>query len=217
MFIGHFALGFASKKLAKPLSLGTSFLAVQFLDLLWPFFLIFGWETVEIDPGNTAYTPLNFISYPISHSLLTSLGWGILFGLVFYLVKREKGHAILLGFLVVSHWVLDFMTHRPDLPLTPWGSMKVGMELWKSIPATIVVESLLFIAGVYIYLTSTKPRGLKSWLVIMGLVFFLIIISIVNITSPPPPSAEMIGYAGFAQWLLVFWGYWIDKQRFEEN
>jgi hypothetical protein len=217
MFIGHFALGFTSKKFSKTLSLGTSFLAVQFLDLLWPFFLIFGWERVEIDQGNTAYTPLDFVSYPISHSMITSLLWGLIFGLIYFRIKKEKSNSILLGVLVFSHWILDFLTHRPDLPITPWGDYKVGLGLWNSIPATVIIESILFIIGIYYFLKISKPQGSKSWVVILGLVAFLIIINIVNITSPPPPSPEVIGYAGFAQWLLVFWGYWIDKQRFEEN
>ena len=217
MFIGHFALGFTSKKFSKTLSLGTSFLAVQFLDLLWPFFLIFGWERVEIDQGNTAYTPLDFVSYPISHSMITSLLWGLIFGLIYFRIKKEKSNSVLLGVLVFSHWILDFLTHRPDLPITPWGDYKVGLGLWNSIPATVIIESILFIIGIYYFLKISKPQGSKSWVVILGLVAFLIIINIVNITSPPPPSPEVIGYAGFAQWLLVFWGYWIDKQRFANN
>ena len=214
MFIGHFALGFASGRTRNLISLGTTFLAVQFLDLLWPFFLIFGWEVVEIDPGNTAYTPLDFISYPISHSLLTAIIWGILFGLIYYVIKKNKNVSILMGFLVVSHWVLDFITHRPDLPLTPWGDTKVGLGLWNSVPGTVAVEGLLFVVCIIIFLKYNKPEGLKSWLVISGLILFLVIINVGNVVGPPPPSTEMIGYVGFSQWLLIFWGYWIDNQKF---
>lgn len=214
MFIGHFALGFSAAKSKDSISLGTTFFAAQFLDLLWPFFLIMGWEVVEIDPGNTAYTPLNFVSYPISHSLLMAIAWGLIFGGVYYLITKRKNVSMVMGILVVSHWILDLITHRPDLPLTPWGETKAGFGLWNSIPGTIGVESVLFLLCVGIFITINKPRGIKSWLVLGGLLVFLVIINVGNVIGPPPPSVEMIGYVGFAQWLLVLWGYWIDRQQF---
>src|SRR5688572_25643409 len=106
MFIGHFAIGFAAKKADQRPSLGTYFLAAQFLDLLWPVFLIAGIETVAIDPGNTAFTPLHFISYPYSHSLLAVILWSALFTFIYYLIKRNLPSALLLGLVVFSHWVL---------------------------------------------------------------------------------------------------------------
>ena len=78
MFLGHFAVGFASKRLAPRVSLGVLMADLTLLDLLWPVFLAAGWEQVRIDPGNAAVTPLDFVSYPMSHSLLTACGWGVL-------------------------------------------------------------------------------------------------------------------------------------------
>ena len=80
MFIGHFGVGLGAKKAAPSISLGTLFLAAQFLDLLWPTFLLLGWERVKIQPGMTVMTPLNFTHYPLSHSLLMACIWGVLFG-----------------------------------------------------------------------------------------------------------------------------------------
>lgn len=133
MFIGHFALGFAAKRAAPRISLGILFAAAQFADLLWPVLLVFGIEQVRIAPGNTAFTPLDFVNYPVSHSLLMLLIWGLLFGMLY---KTP----VLVG-LVVSHWILDFVTHRPDMPLYP-GGPKLGLGLWNSVPATVAVEVL---------------------------------------------------------------------------
>src|SRR3989339_1594487 len=119
MFIGHYAVALAAKKGAPKASLGTLFIAAQLVDLLWPLFLLLGLEHVKIDPGNTAITPLNFNDYPLSHSLLMSIVWSLLFGGVYYLIKRNKKTSVILGLCVFSHWVLDFITHRPDLPLAP--------------------------------------------------------------------------------------------------
>jgi hypothetical protein len=106
MFIGHFAVGLASKRVAPKASLGVLIAAPLLLDLLWPFFLLAGWEKVRIDAGNTAFTPLDFISYPYSHSLAMAIVWAALFGLCYWTVTRYPAGAITIGLGVVSHWVL---------------------------------------------------------------------------------------------------------------
>src|SRR5215831_9320071 len=113
MFIGHFGIGFGAKAAARRASLGTLFLAAQFLDLIWPTFLLLGIERVEIKPGITKATPLDFVSYPISHSLFVVCIWGLLFGVVYGLVRKDSGAALVLGICVVSHWLLDLIVHRP--------------------------------------------------------------------------------------------------------
>src|SRR5947207_12830162 len=106
MFIGHLAVAFASKRFAPKTSVGTLIAATELLDLLWPVFVLMGWERVEIDPRNTAFTPLNFVSYPISHSLVAAAGWATLFALIYYVVIRYQKGAVLIWFGVISHWVL---------------------------------------------------------------------------------------------------------------
>src|SRR6478752_7334866 len=158
MFIGHFALGFAAKRAVPRTSLVTLFGAAQLADLAWPLLLAAGAETVRIDPGNTAFTPLDFVSYPYSHSLLLLAVWGIAYGAVYRVATKRNGRtfAVLAG-LVVSHWVLDFVTHRPDMPLYP-GGPKVGLGLWNSTPATLAVEIALYVAGTAVYERATRPR-----------------------------------------------------------
>lgn len=213
MFIGHFGVGFASKKIGERVLLGTLFMAAQFVDLIWPLMLLFGWEKVVVEPGNTAFTPLNFVSYPITHSLVGVIIWGILFGSVYYFIKKNMKNSLLLGLLVVSHWVLDLIVHRPDLPLLPWINLKVGFGLWNSVPLSILIEGLIFLAGVFIYMKVTRANNKKGSFGLWGLIGFLIIVYVMNIVGPPPESSKVIGYVGLLQWLLVWWAYWIDRNR----
>ncbi len=213
MFLGHFGIAYASKSLKRNVSLGTSFLAAQFIDLLWPLFLLMGIEKVEIDPGNTALTPLNFLSYPFSHSMVATCIWALIFGLVFYIIRRSPRGAWLVAALVCSHWILDFITHRPDLPLTMADSYKVGLGLWNHKIAAIIIEMTLFITGVYFYLKNTRAKNRMGVNSTWGLIIFLILIYALNIAGDPPPDSASIAIAGFAQWLLIVWAYWCDRLR----
>ncbi|HEX2866013.1 MAG TPA: hypothetical protein VHO03_03175 [Ignavibacteriales bacterium] len=213
MFIGHFGAALAAKKLDSKPSLGTMILASQFIDLLWPFLLISGIEKVKIDPGNSAFTPLDFTYYPFSHSLLFVFIWALLFGAFYFLIRKDIKSSVVLGTLVLSHWVLDLISHVPDLPLYPGGSMKVGLGLWNFVHMTILVESLIFIAGAIIYIFSTRALNKKGTIGLWLLLAFLAGIYISGIFSPPPPSVEAIAYAGLLQWLFVAWGYFIDRNR----
>ena len=159
MFIGHFGLGFGAKKAAPAVSLGTLFIASQFADLLWPTLVLLGIERVEIQPGATAMTPLDFVSYPWSHSLEALCLWGVVFGGAYVAVRRARiSAAVTLALLVVSHWVLDYVTHRPDMPLTVSGATRVGLGLWFSVPGTLIVEFLVFGGGLAFYVRTTAAR-----------------------------------------------------------
>ena len=212
MFIGHFGVGFGAKAAAPRVSLGTLLLAAQFVDLLWPLFVLLGVERVRIDPGNTAVTPLDFVSYPVTHSLLTGVGWAVLVGGAYLATRRRLRGAAVVAAAVVSHWVLDWVSHRPDLPIVPGGS-KVGLGLWNSVPATVVVESLIFAAGIALYLRATCARDRVGHWALWALVAFLAIAYAGNLAGPPPPSVKALGWVGLATWLFVPWGYWIDRHR----
>ena len=213
MFIGHYAFGFAAKKAAPKLSLGTLFLSVQLLDLIWPILLFLGIEHVKIEPGNTALTPLNFYDYPISHSLATSLGWSAALGIIYFLVRKYARGALVLGTGVFSHWVLDFITHRPDLPLSPGSSEYFGLGLWNHVVWSVVLEGALFVAGVSIYARTTTAKDKTGIYGFWTLVLFLGLAWMMNMVGPPPPSAAAIGWSAMLLWLLVPWGYWIDAHR----
>jgi len=212
MFIGHHAAGFVSKRLAPQVSLGTLFFATMFLDLLWPVLLLLDLEHVRIDPGNTAFTPLDFYDYPISHSLLTVLGWSVLIGVAYGVVRKNRRGATIVGAAVLSHWVLDFVTHRPDLPLWPGGPL-VGLGLWSSVPGTVIVESLFFLATLALYLRTTVARDRTGSIALWALVIFLVLIFLANLVSPPPPSVNAIAWTALLAWLFVPWAAWIDRHR----
>lgn len=213
MFIGHFAVGLGAKAAAPKASLGTLFLAAQFLDLLWPTLLLLNLEQVEIDPGNSAFTPLDFVSYPISHSLLMAIVWGVVFGLIYWAIRKNKKVALVLGFCVVSHWLLDLVVHIPDLPLYPGNAPKVGLGLWNSVPATLLAEGIIFVAGLVLYLHMTRAKNKVGTYSYWALIGFLILIYVGNIFGPPPSSTADIAWVGQLQWLLIIWAYWIDRNR----
>jgi membrane-bound metal-dependent hydrolase YbcI (DUF457 family) len=213
MFIGHFGVGFAAQRVAPRLSLGTAFLSAQWVDLVWPFFLLLGWETVRIQAGATAVTPLVFEHYPITHSLVGVICWALLLGTVYALWRKDARGAAVVGLLVVSHWVLDAIVHVPDLPITAGGTARVGLALWNSVPATLAVEVPLFAIGVWLYARGTWSRmdAVGRW-AFGGLVAFLAVIQASNLAGPPPPSVTAIAWVGQAQWLLVAWGYWVESR-----
>jgi hypothetical protein len=176
MFLGHFAAGFAARPLAPRASLGTLLLACQFIDLLWPTFLMLGWERVRIEPGVTAGNPLVFEHYPISHSLLAVVGWAIALGTMSWLTRRDLRAALVIAALVLSHWLLDAIVHVPDLPLSPAGDARIGLGLWNSPSIEFIVHDA-------------------------------------NAAGSAPPSVQAIAWIGQLQWLIVGWGYWVDRHR----
>jgi len=213
MFIGHFGAGFAGKKFSKSASLGTYFMAAQWIDLIWPILLLLGIEKVEIKTGISSVTPLDFTYYPFTHSLVGVLVWAILIGTIYYFIKKNYKTSIILGLLVLSHWFLDLLVHIPDLPILHGEGVKVGLGLWNSFAATLIVEGLIFTVGLYLYLKSSKAKNKTGNYSLLGLVIFLVAIYISNLIGPPPESAEAIGIVGNAQWLIILWAYWIDKNR----
>ena len=214
MFIGHFALAFGAKRIAPMMSLGTLFLACQFADLLWPTLLVLGWEVVEIDPGNTLVTPLNFVSYPYSHSFVALVVWSALFALAYRAIRGWHPAAIgTIAALVFSHYVLDVITHRPDMPITLTGSRRLGLGLWNYPGATLAVESALFIVGSAIYLSVTRARDAAGRAGLYALIVVMVAIYFAALYGPPPPSTATIAGAGHLTWLFVIWAYWVERHR----
>ena len=220
MFIGHFALGYAAKRWAPSLSLAALFAAAQFADLLWPVLVALGIEQVRIAPGITASTPLEFISYPYSHSLLTLTLFGALFGWAVSLrASRDAAPvapiapAIIVFLLVISHWVLDLVTHIPDLPLYP-GGPKFGLGLWNSVTGTLVTETVMFVLGVWLYANATTPRDRTGTWAFAGVTAFLFVGFLVNARGTPPPSVTALWVMAIALGALTLWLSWFaDRHR----
>jgi membrane-bound metal-dependent hydrolase YbcI (DUF457 family) len=213
MFIGHLAVALVAKRAAPRASLGTLFAAALLPDIVWPVLVLAGVERVEIRPGDTAFTPLNFVSYPWSHSLLMVLLTGLIVGVGYKVRTKYFAGAIMIPVLAGSHWVLDWITHRPDLPLLPGGPLH-GLGLWNSIPGTLIIESGFFVVCLIGYLRYTKSQ---DW--IGRYVFWLLVIVIAaayagNLLGPPPPSDKAVALVGlFGGVLLIAWAAWTDRHR----
>jgi membrane-bound metal-dependent hydrolase YbcI (DUF457 family) len=212
VFIGHAAVALAAKPLLPRTNLAWPLVAVFWVDMVWPVFLLAGIESVKIDPGNTAFTPLDFVHYPWTHSLVAAFVWSVLFSLA--TLKLGKREALVLGLLVFSHWALDALSHRPDLPLWPSSGTMVGLGLWHSIPATLAVELTMFAIGVAIYVRTAPARDRTGFFAFWGLIAFLLIAYAGNLLGPPPPSVTAIAIAGIAGGVLfTAWAWWADQHR----
>jgi membrane-bound metal-dependent hydrolase YbcI (DUF457 family) len=214
MFIGHFAVALAAKKAAPRVSLGTLLFAAVFLDAVWPVLVLLGIERFRIVPGYTTINPFEFLHYPWSHSLLMTVVWALAFAFVYLAVKGDRAGAIWVGIAVASHWVLDFVSHRPDMPLYPGGSERLGLSLWNSLPATFVVEGLMFALAIAVYVRLTRARdrtGTIAWWVLIGV---LLALYISGPWSPPPPSENAVAIVGLiALAVFVPWAHWVDRHR----
>lgn len=212
MFLGHFGLGFAGKRVAPALSLGALFLAVQWADLLFFPLTLLGLEHFRISPGATVVTPFDFYDYPWSHGLAALAVWALLAGGSYFLLRRAKVAAVMFGLGVVSHWFLDAFVHRPDMPVLPRGPY-VGLGLWNSFPLTLAAEALVFGLGVATYLRTTRAVDRTGTWALWSLVAFLVVLWLGSVAGPPPPNERIVQISGIAMWLFVPWGYWIDRHR----
>ena len=212
MFLGHFGLAFAAKKVAPQPSLGTLVLAAQLADTIWPVLLLLDIEKVKIAPGITPVTPLDFVYFPYTHSLIADVIWAALFGGGYWMWRRDNRGAGWIAALVLSHWVLDALSHRPDLPTWPGGPV-VGAGLWYSLPLTLIAEFGLFAVGAWIYATATRARDRLGSVLWWAFVATLVILYLGAVFGPPPPNEKALAIASLAGWVIVAWAYWIDRHR----
>ncbi len=213
MFLGYFAVGFASKKLAPRTNMALLIAAPLFSDLLWPIFLLLGWERVRIDPGNTRFTPLDLAWYPWSHSLLMTIVWATAFAAIYYTFARYRAGACVIWIGAVSHWVLDWMTHRPDMPLYP-GSARYGLGLWNSIPGTLIVELSMFAVGLWLYMRTTRPKDRIGRYAFLAYAALLLVAYVGDRFSSPPSGTGDIAWPGIiAEAILLPWAWWFDHHR----
>jgi hypothetical protein len=212
MFLGHFAVALATKTAAPKTSLGILVLAAQFADLLWPILLLLGIEQVRIVPGLLPVSPFDFTSYPISHSLAAELGWGVFLGVAYFIAKRDARSALIVGLVVPTHWVLDFIAHRPDMPIYP-GSAKFGLGMWQSLPLTVLVEYGLFAAGIAIYLGCTRAFDRTGNVALWSLLGLLAVLYLGSVFGAPPPNVRVLAFSALAIWITVPWAAWADRHR----
>ena len=212
MFVGHFGIALAAKRLAPRASLAVLILAAQLADVVWPVLVALGIEEVRIDPGNTAFTPLDFVAYPYSHSLLLLMVWGLVLGILTRTHVGGRAAIPLIAGLVVSHWVLDWITHRPDMPLFP-GGPHLGLGLWNSVPWTLAVELVMFAAGGWIYVGITRAKDAVGRWGFFTLMAFLLLAYLANLRSVPPSVTALYTASMVGVLVIAAWAWWVDRHR----
>lgn len=215
MFIGHFGLSFAAKKAAPKVSLATLFIATQFVDILWPFMLIFNIEKVAVTPGYTKVNAFEFLYYPFTHSLFMGFVWGIIAALIYAFIKKDTRGAIVIGLCVLSHWFFDLVVHRADLPLSPFGDYKVGFGLWNYVAGTLIVETIIFFGGLLVYTSITNAKNKIGSRGLWSLVALLMLVTISNTFGPAPPNSIPTLFISFItlMTIIISLAGWVDKNR----
>lgn len=215
MLVGHFAVGLAAKRAWPSISLGTAVLAAMVADFLWCLFMLGGLEHIELRQGvRGAANYGNMYDVALSHSLLMTCVWGGAFAATYLLVTRDRRGAVLLGAVVASHWLLDVIAHRPDMPIAPGTSARYGLGLWASVPATLVIEGAMWVAALVVYVRATHASGRIALVAFWAAIPLLTVIWYHNIAGPPPPDVRTAPVGSLVLFtLVVAWAYWVDRRR----
>lgn len=214
MFIGHFAAGFAAKRFAPRAPLPLLIFAGALSDALWILFFATGIEKVAIHPGLMAANSLDLIYIPFSHSLLMDVVWGALLGFVYFTLRRDRSGAWAIALAVLSHWLLDFITHRPDMPLAPGLDARFGLSLWNSPAATLIVEGALWIAALALYLRATQAKRKAGIFGFWPMIVLLTALWLISLNGAPPPSLPALAATNTVFFAIVFlWAFWMDRVR----
>ena len=202
MFVGHYGVSFTAKRIAPTIPLWALFVAVQLLDVFWAPLILLRIEKVRIVPGITASNPLDLYYMPYTHSLLAALLWSA-GALLVYRLSGTRGAvgkaALVVALAVFSHWILDLLVHRPDLPLYD-NTAKVGLGLWNFPAVAFALEAGLLFGGMWLYFRTGLVLRLR--MVVFGLV--MLVIQAYVFFGPPPASdraaawTALAAYAAFA-------------------
>ncbi|MFN8543671.1 MAG: hypothetical protein U0807_05635 [Candidatus Binatia bacterium] len=204
MLVGHYAPAFVAKGIAPRVPLWTLVAAVQLVDIAWGLLVLLGVEQVRIVPGLPS-NPLDLVYMPYTHSLLAAVGWSALAFVLGRLVLGAGGGAIVLALAVASHWVLDLVVHRPDLPLA-FGPERLGLALWNRPVLAYVVEVGLLASAVAFWASRCRPAGLARRTA-TRLVAALVVVQTLVVFVPLPPSipVPVIVLSLLGLFLAVVW------------
>jgi len=212
MGVGHLAVGLASKRWAPRASLGWLVLAPVFVDMLWSVFILTGIERARIVPGITKAMPLDLEYMPISHSLIGMVVWGVVLGGAYLALHKDMRAAVVLFVGVVSHFLLDWISHRPDMPLLPDGP-RIGLGLWNFPVPALLVEVALVLGGLALYMHTTRARSRRNDAWLIALVCALLAINVGAYFGPPPPDITPMAALNLSTLIVVWLFARIDRQR----
>jgi hypothetical protein len=215
MFAGHYGPGLAIRALRPAIPLWLLFLAVQLVDIAWAVLVLAGVEKLRIVPGITAASPLDLYYMPFTHGLVTALIWSVLAGVAFKVAFRWPNWALAawIGAAVFSHWILDWLVHRPDLPV--YGdSMKLGLGLWQFKWLSFALEAAVLFGGLWLYLRRTVARNRIGRHGPVVFVLLMLSTQLISAVGPPPPSTTAVAVSALAAYLaFALVAGWIDRQR----
>jgi hypothetical protein len=210
MFVGHYGVSFAVKRMTPRTSLGMLFLAVQLLDVLFAIFVLVGVEKLRIVPGFTQYNAYDLYYMPYTHGLVGALGWS---ALTWLLVRGSGGQAAALWMAaaVFSHFVLDVPMHTPDMPILGSDSPKIGLSLWQHRELALAAELVTLGAGIWFW---RRAPNLTRWSRGRFVSFAMVLFALTLATPFLPPPADATQFA----WQALF-GYvalaavagWLDR------
>ncbi|SCK12308.1 hypothetical protein VAR608DRAFT_0684 [Variovorax sp. HW608] len=207
MFAGHMGVGLALGRAERRVNVGVFIAAGLLLDLLLWLFVLLGWETVTL-PADFARTHQPEFIFPYSHGLLAAVGWSALAGAAAFAAYGRLGAArmriaSLVAAAVFSHWLLDALVHRPEMPLASPGSATVGGGLWQNMPIAMAVEAAIVVVGLGLFLRGCRlSRRKRAALAMLSLI--VLAFTVVGMTmAPPPPSAQAMAASSLAVLVLV--------------
>jgi membrane-bound metal-dependent hydrolase YbcI (DUF457 family) len=214
MLVGHFAVGLTAKRIEPGISVGTLVLASMLPDLLWCILMFAGIEHVQFKPGIGAANYFMASDIAISHSLLTDGLWAALLAAAYFLKRRSLRGAWAIFGVVLSHWLLDWISHRPDMPLSPGVHRYVGLGLWSSIPAALIAEGGFWVLAVILYARATHPNTRMGVYAYWTVVAVLTLAWYNNLAGPLPPNPQMVSLSSLLfSSLAVGWAYWMNRLR----
>jgi len=214
MFVGHFAVGFGAKRGAPKTSVGTLIFAALLADLLVFLFVAVGIEYISIQPGITRVNALDLYDFAWSHSLVMDVVWGALLTAAYWLIRRYGRGARVLFAAVLSHWILDWASHRPDVPLAPGVHRYYGLGLYNSPIGLLIIEGGLWVIGIILYLRVTHTHSFAGHLVLWTFIVLFTTLWLLSFNGAPPPSVHVLVTVDLILFPIVLvWAYWIDRLR----
>lgn len=215
MFAGHIGAALAIGRTERGVNVGVFIAAAFLLDIVLWILVLLGLESVTI-PADFAHTHQAQFVFPYSHGLLASVAWSALAGVVGFVAysrrRTNRRAAVLIGAAVLSHWILDALVHRPELPLAGYNSLSVGFGLWNFMPLALTLEAVILVGGLYLFVSGAKPTRGRS-IALAALCFVVMTFTALGMTlAPAPPSATAMAASSLGTVILVCaLGCWLGR------
>jgi membrane-bound metal-dependent hydrolase YbcI (DUF457 family) len=212
MGIGHLAASFAVRGRCPRVPLFLLLFAGAFIDVLWGIAILTGLERAHVGPETGSAIPIVLEDVRYTHSLIACLAWSTLASAAWWWWRRDRWGALVIGALVASHWLLDFVSHVPEMPLSASGPY-VGLGLWRSRGWSFAVEIGMLWIGLALYARSTSAMDRIGSIGLVALSAVLTSLVVGAFFAPSPPSIAPIAMTSVALPLVLLLLGWVDLHR----